>query len=89
MTRDEILKLAERAELASLGFTKNAAYKEVQETIQNQCLRFAELLFEYAEKEVKPAKVSPLEFVTTVLEKEHLVGRPFIYAEWPNAEVKE
>ena len=87
MTRDEILKLAERAELASLGPTKNASYKEVQETIQNQCLHFAELLFEYAEKEVKPAKVSPLEFVTIVLEKEHLIGRPIIWAEWPNAEV--
>lgn len=34
------------------------------------------------------AKVSPLEFVTMVLEKEHLVGKPLIWAEWPNAEGK-
>ena len=33
-----------------------------------------------------PAKVSPLEFVTMVLEKEHLVGRPIAWAEWPNEE---
>ena len=32
------------------------------------------------------AKVSPLEFVTMVLEKEHLVGKPLIWAEWPNKE---
>lgn len=30
------------------------------------------------------AKVSPLEFVTMVLEKEHLVGKPMFWAEWPN-----
>jgi hypothetical protein len=33
-----------------------------------------------------PAKVSPLEFVTITLEKEHLVGKPMIWAEWPNKE---
>jgi hypothetical protein len=33
-----------------------------------------------------PAQVSPLEFVTMTLEKEHLVGRPIIWAEWPNRE---
>ena len=32
------------------------------------------------------AKVSPLEFVTMVMEKEHLVGKPLIWAEWPNKE---
>lgn len=32
------------------------------------------------------AQVSPLEFVTMVLEKEHLVGKPLIWAEWPNKE---
>jgi len=33
-----------------------------------------------------PAQVSPLEFVTMTLEKEHIVGRPIIWAEWPNRE---
>jgi hypothetical protein len=31
-------------------------------------------------------QVSPLEFVTAVLEKEHLVGKPLIWAQWPNEE---
>ena len=34
----------------------------------------------------QPAQVSPLEFVTMTLEKEHLVGRPIIWAQWPNEE---
>jgi len=33
-----------------------------------------------------PVQVSPLEFVTAVLEKEHLVGKPLIWALWPNEE---
>ena len=33
-------------------------------------------------------KVSPLEFVTMALEREHLVGRPVMWAEWPNPEEK-
>ena len=34
----------------------------------------------------KPVQVSPLEFVTAVLEKEHLVGKPIMWAQWPNEE---
>lgn len=34
----------------------------------------------------EPVQVSPLEFVTIALEKEHLVGKPLIWAEWPNRE---
>ena len=86
MTRDEILKLAEKAELCSLGPTKNEHYKKLEETIQNQCLVFAEYLFANLDKETKPAKVSALEFVTIVMEKEHLIGRPIIWAEWPSKE---
>jgi hypothetical protein len=33
-----------------------------------------------------PVQVSPLEFVTAVLEKEHLIGKPLIWALWPNEE---
>ena len=35
----------------------------------------------------RPAQVSPLEFVTMTLEKEHLIGKPMIWAEWPNKEI--
>ena len=36
--------------------------------------------------QTKPVQVSPLDFVTMTLEKEHLVGRPIIWAQWPNEE---
>ena len=39
-----------------------------------------------AQLERKPVQVSPLEFVTMTLEKEHLVGKPIIWAQWPNEE---
>ena len=34
----------------------------------------------------QPVQVSPLEFVEMVMEKEHLVGNPIFWAEWPNKE---
>jgi hypothetical protein len=34
--------------------------------------------------EAKVVQVSQLEFVEMVMEKEHLVGNPIIWAEWPN-----
>jgi hypothetical protein len=33
-------------------------------------------------------QVSPLEFVEMVTEKEHLIGNPIFWAEWPNKEKK-
>jgi hypothetical protein len=86
MNRDEILKLSEQAELTTSGPTKNVFHRKVQEDIQNQCLHFAELLFAHWDNETKPAKVSPLEFVTITMKKEHLIGRPIVWAEWPSKE---
>ena len=40
----------------------------------------------YTKQEQKPVQVSPLEFVEMVMEKEHLVGNPIFWAEWPNKE---
>jgi len=42
----------------------------------------------YTNQEQKPVQVSPLEFVEMVMEKEHLVGKPIFWAEWPNKEKK-
>ena len=42
----------------------------------------------YTNQEQKPAQVSPLEFVEMVMEKEHLIGNPIFWAEWPNKEKK-
>jgi hypothetical protein len=38
----------------------------------------------YTKQEQEPVQVSPLEFVEMVMEKEHLVGKPVFWAEWPN-----
>jgi hypothetical protein len=42
----------------------------------------------YVKEETKdePVQVSPLQFVEMVMEKEHLVGKPIFWAEWPNKE---
>ena len=39
-----------------------------------------------AQPEQEPVQVSPLEFVEMVMEKEHLIGNPIFWAEWPNKE---
>jgi hypothetical protein len=36
------------------------------------------------EPEQEPVQVTPLDFVTAVLGKEDCVGRPIMWAEWPN-----
>jgi hypothetical protein len=38
------------------------------------------------DREQEPVQVSPLEFVEMVMEKEHLIGNPIFWAEWPNKE---
>jgi len=40
------------------------------------------------EKNDEPVQVSPLQFVEMVMEKEHLVGKPIFWAEWPNKEMQ-
>ena len=42
----------------------------------------------YTNQEQKPVQVSPLEFVEMVMGKEHLIGNPIFWAEWPNKEKK-
>ena len=42
----------------------------------------------YTNQEQEPVQVSPREFVEMVMEKEHLVGKPIFWAEWPNKEKK-
>jgi hypothetical protein len=37
-------------------------------------------------KEQEPVQVSPLECVEMVMDKEHLIGKPIFWAEWPNQE---
>ena len=50
------------------------------------CMRCAEEMLKQSEQEQKPVQVSPLEFVEMVMKKEHLIGNPIFWAEWPNKE---
>lgn len=75
MTRDDILRMAREANLPSCHTTHPKALE-----------RFAVLVAAHGRE--KPVQVSPLEFVTAVLEKEHLVGKPLMWAQWPNEEKK-
>jgi len=75
MNRDDIIRMAWKANLPSCHITHPKALE-----------RFASLVA--AHEREKPVQVSPLEFVTAVLEKEHLVGKPLMWAQWPNEEKK-
>ena len=75
MTGEDIIRMAREAEIpGSWDLNWFDPYLE----------RFAKLVA--AHKREKPVQVSPLEFVTAVLEKEHLVGKPLMWAQWPNEE---
>ena len=39
-----------------------------------------------AQPEQRTVQVLPLEFVEIVMDKEHLVGNPIVWAQWPNKE---
>jgi len=51
------------------------------EEIQRMAKRIEEL-----EAKDEPVQVSPFEFVEMVMEKEDCIGKPIIWAEWPNKE---
>ncbi len=75
MDREDIIRMAWKANIPSCHITHPKALE-----------RFAVLVA--AHEREKPVQVSPLEFVTAVLEKEHLVGKPIMWAQWPNEEKK-
>ena len=74
---DDIIRMAREAEIpGSWDLNWFDPYLE----------RFAALVA--AHEREKPVQVSPLEFVTAVLKKEHLIGKPLMWAQWPNEEKK-
>ena len=83
MTRDEILKYAQQAELVDLKPSKSKSMQDVDELIQGQCVAFAELIIGHLVTLDKPYKVSPVEYMKITEGKENLVGRPVIWTEWP------
>ena len=79
MDREDIIRMAVEA-----GFMADSYLLNPPSDYKNQLERFAALVAAHERK--KLVQVSPLEFVTAVLEKEHLVGKPLIWAQWPNEE---
>ena len=77
MNREDIIRMAREARMPYFYGTWKIANLDALE-------RFANLVA--AHEREKPVQVSPLEFVTAVLEKEHLVGKPLMWAQWPNEE---
>jgi len=77
MTREDIIRMAREARMPYFYGTWEIANLDGLE-------RFAALVA--AHERERLVQVSPLEFVTAVLEKEHLVGKPIMWAEWPNRE---
>ena len=76
MDKDEALHLA----LASLE-SWSESLPDYVEDLDRQAIAAIK-----AALETKDAQVSPLQFVEMVMEKEHLVGKPIFWAEWPNKE---
>ena len=72
MTKDEILKM-------SLDAMEGADMIDCD-------MRDAITAIKEALAQPELVQVSPLEFVEMVMEKEHLVGNPIFWAEWPNKE---
>jgi hypothetical protein len=79
MTQDEIKALELEALIEDLRLNHVCCPKEV-------ILQAADELERLSQTEQEPVQVSPLEFVEMVMEKEHLIGKPIFWAEWPNKE---
>ena len=77
MTKDEALKLA--LEALESKYIVNCGAWRVQ---QDQAIT----AIKEALAQPEHIQVSPLEFVEMVMEKEHLIGNPIFWAEWPNKE---
>ena len=78
MTKDEVLRLA----LEYVELVPDDRYNA------DHIDRDALITAIKAALEVKdePVQVSPLQFVEMVMEKEDCIGKPIIWAEWPNKE---
>jgi len=90
--KDEALKLA----LEVLEKIYEGCGNVIEDKLHENAVTLAKLVREDCNKPItainkalaqpKLVQVSPLDFVTMTLEKEHLVGRPIIWAQWPNEE---
>jgi len=82
MMRKDIVRMAREARLLRSETIGLDGYITETKPPVKELERFAALVA--AHERERLVQVSPLEFVTAVLEKEHLVGKPFMWAQWPN-----
>ncbi len=89
MTNEELTKALKRAynlgqiywQQADSEYTSQHKKADVTEAAFKELI---ETTVAALEAKDEPVQVSPLEFVEMVMEKEHLVGKPIFWAEWPN-----
>jgi len=93
MTKEEALRLALEAMKINnkawklLADSGDAGNWEAEEQGYYQLNEQAiNAIKEALETKDRPVQVSPFEFVEIVYEKECLIGRPIVWAQWPNEE---
>jgi hypothetical protein len=85
MTKEDIIRMAREAG----GLNCDCCLPELEpHEMQEFIERFAALVAAHFEYIPGPVQVPVAEFVEMVLEKEHLVGKPLVWAQWPNEEQK-
>ena len=91
MTREDIIRMAREAG----GLNCDCCLPEPEpHEMQEFIERFAALVAAHTVSELEylpgrqPVQVPVAEFVEMVSEKEHLVGKPLVWAQWPNEELK-
>ena len=86
MTKDEALRLA----LDTLKEVREETFRLLRngERLYSEDKVWSTIIVIQESLETKdgPVQVSPLEFVTMVMEKEHLIGKPIFWSQWPNKE---
>jgi len=86
MTKDEVLKLALEALEVANSCVDGYYIPKGKTHLPEIELAITAIKKALAQPEQEPVQVSPLEFVEMVMEKEHLIGNPIFWAEWPNKE---
>jgi hypothetical protein len=88
MTKDETLRLA----LDTLKEVRDETFRLLRngEKLYSEDKVWSTIITIQETLEAKDAtvQVSPLDFVEMVREKEHLIGTPIFWAQWPNEEKK-
>ena len=86
MTKDEALKFAMEALEVANSCVDGYYIPKGKTHLPEIELAITAIKKTLAQPEQEPVQVSPLEFVEMVMEKEHLIGNPIFWAEWPNKE---